>query len=149
MIRNARQDEVQDLIDLYSNFSKVFESKGFELPPEHLKGKGLKKWIEESVLYHGVCEREGQVVGALFLDKVEEELFIHTISVRDEFQGQGVGRELFNTALLMAGKLNCRLCVESYEIFEAGAFYEKMGMIYEGKENTDGFPYLIYKMPLP
>lgn len=147
MIRNASDAEIEDLIAIYSQFETIFKKKGHDLPPEHLKGEGLKKWIEESIQYHGVCERDGKIAGCLYLHKVDDEIFIHTLAVCESYQGQGVGSELVQAALRIAQRENCRLCVESYELFGVRVFYEKMGFHYEGSNNVDGFPYLIFKMP--
>ncbi|MGT2716622.1 GNAT family N-acetyltransferase [Streptococcus respiraculi] len=142
MIRPATVADIPALNDLLQEILSVHH----EVRPDLFKARGQKfSVLELEELLHNPCkpifvyELEGQVVGHLFCELVEEEhavlqkvktLFIDDLCVKEALRGQSIGQQLYAYALEFAKEKGCyNVSLDVWNANqEALAFYQRLGM---------------------
>ncbi|MBF0777220.1 GNAT family N-acetyltransferase [Streptococcus cuniculi] len=142
MIRPATVADIPALNDLLQEILSVHH----EVRPDLFKARGQKfSDLELEELLHNpskpifVYELEGQVVGHLFCQLVEEEhavlqrvktLFIDDLCVKQAVREQAIGQQLYEYALSFAREQGCyNVTLDVWSSNEgAVAFYHRLGM---------------------
>ena len=142
MIRLA---EEKDCLDIIIILNMVLEHH-HKIKPELFKGEGskynsdeIKQLLKDSNRRTIVYEHDGKIVGHLFLELKEhaetntthpyKELYIDDLGVLEEYQGQGIGRSLYEYAKEF-GKANGFdvITLNVYSGNDAEEFYQKLGL---------------------
>ncbi|MGT2950505.1 GNAT family N-acetyltransferase [Streptococcus cuniculi] len=142
MIRPATVADIPALNDLLQEILSVHH----EVRPDLFKARGQKfSALELEELLHNpskpifVYELEGQVVGHLFCELVEEDhavlqkvktLFIDDLCVKQGVRGQSIGKQLYEYALDFAKEKGCyNVTLDVWNDNQAAlAFYQRLGM---------------------
>lgn len=100
--------------------------------PEALKAQALNPEV-----YFGVAKEDGKIVGLITVRKIDDRtVFMHRLYVHPDYQRQGIGSQLFDTALQAFPDTKVvRLEVEE-ENKKGLSFYLKQGFI-ELERKTD------------
>lgn len=143
MIRPASMADIPALNDLLQEILTVHH----EVRPDLFKASGQKFSAQEleELLKNPqkpifVYELEGQVVGHLFCELVEEDhavlhkvktLFIDDLCVKKGVRGQAIGQQLYQYALDFAKEQGCyNVTLDVWSDNQgAVAFYERLGMV--------------------
>ena len=125
-VRSARPADVQALasIDNSVNFNPWSEQQFVWACSD----------VEEAPAWALVVEHKGRVDGFVVIFQVLDEASIHSIAVRSNQQGKGLGQTLLNAALLkmdQAGAKRCLLEVRQSNV-AARRLYERSGFVLDG-----------------
>lgn len=142
MIRRAKSGDIAALSELLQEILTVHH----EIRPDLFKAKGqkfsayeLEEILNDPQKFILVYELEGQVVGHLFCEFIEEEhavlqkvktLFIDDLCVKQTVRGQAIGQKLYDYALNLAREEGCHnVTLDVWSDNEgAVAFYQRLGM---------------------
>lgn len=138
LIRQTKQEELQDLVQVYQSAYKRMGKYAYR---SERKIKSYLKW-----LYQGdpegfwVAEKNGKLIGFVSLHSKWEDSRggrtgeLHEIAVQEEFQGEGVGKKLFDRAVRYAKEKGCgalSLWVGE-ENWLARSWYQRLGFKEKG-----------------
>lgn len=114
MIRRAKVSDAKEIYELLTEFAK----RGVLLP------RSLNS-IYENIRDFWVYEKEGKVVGCVALHVMWEDLAeIRSLAVREEYQKEGIGRELVVKALEDAWDLGIK---KVFSLTYVKDFFKKLG----------------------
>ena len=137
-IRDAKPSDHTALAELYL-FCR--ERTFHWMPQGHFKRSDFLEDIQgERCL---IAERNGQIAG--FISVWVEDSFIHHLYIHPDFQGQGVGPQLLESALTFIDSPARLKCIIRNE--KACRFYESLGWNKEsvGEDSPIG-PYINYRL---
>lgn len=143
--RKALADDVEGILQLYQKVSR--RSGGLartaaEITPEYVQQFMLKSSRQGAQFVALDLQNQGQIIGEIHCYQLEPQVFRHvlselTIAVDGDFQGQGLGKRLFQTLLdFISGKRRDILRVELIareSNQKAIQLYEKLGFKQEGR----------------
>jgi ribosomal protein S18 acetylase RimI-like enzyme len=88
-----------------------------------------------------VALENNQFVGGITLEVYPHSIYIHLLSIKEEYRGKGIGKELMKFPLDIAKQRGIKLLEVGTAEFQARGFYEKLGysVVYTRKDNPKGF----------
>lgn len=139
LIRRGKEEELQKLIEVYQSSYRRMERYAYK---SKKKIERYLKW-----LYEGdpegfwVAEKKDKLIGFASIHSEWEDYRwgrtgeLHEIAVREEFQGKGIGKRLFEKALRYARERRCKFMSlwVGEENFLARSWYERLGFEEKGK----------------
>jgi ribosomal protein S18 acetylase RimI-like enzyme len=143
--RLIRRATLSDATQIFALYKKVaVEDGGIARSEAEITEGYVQKNLDQS-LAGGLCvvvEIDGQIVGELHAYPIGPRIFEHvlsdlTIAIHPDFQGQGIGRQLFTYFLtLVENEMSHILRVELHTRDgndRAIALYKKLGFVLEGR----------------
>lgn len=124
--RHLKRGDIPDLIIMTrENMAAiVLASWGMEWQDEP-----LLEWLADKDVHTMVLEREGEDIGYFSLEFVDNYIFISSIQVRKDHQGEGIGKLMMDNVEAMAraeGVEGVELYVQESN-FKAKGFYDHIG----------------------
>jgi len=138
IIRRIKKWELESLVQVYQSAYKRMMKYAYK------KGERIKNYLEW--LYQGdpegllAADRKGEIVGFASIHSEWEDWRwgktgeLHELVVREEFQGKGIGKKLFNKAVAYAVKKGCKTLSlwVGEENWIARSWYQRLGFEEKG-----------------
>ena len=102
---------------------------------------GLKELMDDqNAVFLKYTSAENRIIGCVYLQKQENNLYLGMLTVSPDLQGGGIGKKLLEAAEIHAGKLNCKAIIMRVITLrkELLDWYERHGYRDTGK--TEPFP---------
>lgn len=136
MIRHATLDDVTGLRAAVIAAYAPFAAQGIGLPPV---AEGLDADIRDHLVW--VADDRGIILGGIVLAISDGHAHLMNLAVHPDWGGQGLGRELIDTAMNAAIDLGCaEMSLTTHPDMTATiSFYAKLGWVETGRDGDKVF----------
>lgn len=123
MIRVMKMEDYEKVYDLWVH------TAGMGLNTTDDSKEGIQKYLLRNPNTCFVAEENGELIGVIMSGHDGRRGFIHHTTVRDEYRGKGIGKELVDSALAALEKEGIhKVALVAFEKNALGnAFWEKVG----------------------
>ena len=123
MIRVMKMEDYEKVYDLWVH------TAGMGLNTTDDSKEGIQKYLLRNPNTCFVAEENGELIGVIMSGHDGRRGFIHHTTVRDEYRGKGIGKELVDSALAALEKEGIhKVALVAFEKNALGnAFWEKIG----------------------